>query len=97
MAYSSMIGASVKRKEDPRFITGAGAYVGDLKLPGIPLSILEEAGFKDASVEMTRTYSVEDAKAFLVNTGLDADRIAAEVAGRVGAGFVRATKPAVAD
>src|SRR5215216_3423097 len=35
MAYSSLIGARVKRKEDPRLITGAGAYVGDLKLPGM--------------------------------------------------------------
>ena len=59
------------------------------------VSILEEVGFTDASVEMTRTYSFEDAKAFLANTGLDADRIAAEVAGRVGAGFVRAGKPSV--
>jgi SAM-dependent methyltransferase len=57
------------------------------------VSLLEDAGFTDASVEVTRTYSFEDAKAFLVNTGLDADRIATEVAGRVGAGFVRATKP----
>ena len=29
-------------------------------------------------------------------TRLDAERIATEVAGRVGAGFIRATKPAVA-
>jgi hypothetical protein len=36
---------------------------------------------------------VADAKAFLVNTGVDADRIAGEVAGRIGAAFVRATKP----
>lgn len=35
MAYSTMIGATVKRKEDPRLITGAGSYVGDLKLPGM--------------------------------------------------------------
>jgi len=35
MAYSSLIGARVKRKEDPRLITGAGAFVGDLKLPGM--------------------------------------------------------------
>ena len=58
------------------------------------VSLLTEVGFTEASVEMTRTYSFEDARAFLVNTGLDADRIAEEVAGRVGAGFVRATKPA---
>jgi hypothetical protein len=44
-------------------------------------------------VDFTRTYTVEDAKAFLENTGVDADRIASEVAGRVGAAFVRATKP----
>src|SRR5689334_5096311 len=35
MAYSSLIGARVKRKEDPRLITGAGSYVGDMKLPGM--------------------------------------------------------------
>src|SRR5882757_2285851 len=35
MAYSSLIGARVKRKEDPRLITGTGNYVGDLKLPGM--------------------------------------------------------------
>ena len=59
-------------------------------------ALLGNAGFDDASVEFTRTYSFDDAKAFLTDTGLDADRIAAEVAGRVGAAFVRATKPAPA-
>jgi arsenite methyltransferase len=57
-------------------------------------ALLTDAGFEDASVEFTRTYDASDAKAFLVNTGLDADRIATEVAGRVGAAFVRARKPA---
>lgn len=58
------------------------------------IALLNEAGFDDASVEFTRTYEIEDARAFLVNTGVDADRIAAQVAGRVGAAFVRARKPA---
>jgi SAM-dependent methyltransferase len=57
------------------------------------VKLLGEAGFGEASVELTRTYDIEDARAFLVNTGVDADRIAREVAGRVGAAFVRATKP----
>jgi len=57
-------------------------------------ALLRDAGFTDASIEMTRTYEMEDARAFLVNTGLDIDRVAHEVAGRVGAAFVRATKPA---
>ena len=35
MVLRSMVGASVKRKEDPSLITGAGKYVGDIKLPGM--------------------------------------------------------------
>ena len=31
MAVSRMIGASVRRKEDPRLITGAGTYVDDIR------------------------------------------------------------------
>ncbi|HJR43303.1 MAG TPA: arsenite methyltransferase [Gemmatimonadaceae bacterium] len=57
------------------------------------VSLLEEVGFENASVEMTRTYDAEDALGFLAGTGLDADRIAREVSGRVGAAFVRAHKP----
>src|SRR4030095_14617294 len=29
-----VLGKSIKRKEDPRFITGKGNYVDDVKLPG---------------------------------------------------------------
>ncbi len=57
-------------------------------------AMLGQAGFEAPSVEMTRVYDVDDARAFLVNSGLDVDRVAREVAGRVGAAFVRATKPA---
>ena len=35
MVLRSMVGASVKRKEDPGLITGSGKYVDDLKLPGM--------------------------------------------------------------
>src|SRR5690349_3020736 len=35
MAYSSLMGVRVKRKEDPRLITGAASYVGDMTLPGM--------------------------------------------------------------
>ena len=35
MVLRSMIGANVKRKEDPSLIVGAGKYVGDIKLPGM--------------------------------------------------------------
>ena len=35
MVLRSLVGASIKRKEDPSLITGAGRYVGDLKMPGM--------------------------------------------------------------
>ena len=57
------------------------------------LRLLTAAGFESASVEMTRTYDVEDARAFLANAGVDVEAAARAVAGRVGAAFVRARKP----
>ena len=30
MAVSQMIGASIKRREDPRLVTGTGSYVDDI-------------------------------------------------------------------
>src|SRR6202162_2393009 len=35
MATARLLGASIKRREDPRFMTGKGHYVDDLKLPGM--------------------------------------------------------------
>jgi carbon-monoxide dehydrogenase large subunit len=35
MVLSSYVGATVRRKEDPRLITGSSTYVDDLKLPGL--------------------------------------------------------------
>ena len=35
MIYSRYVGARVKRKEDPRLITGAGSYVDDIQPRGL--------------------------------------------------------------
>src|SRR6266478_5750834 len=35
VASDRLFGKSIKRREDPRFITGRGQYVDDLKLPGM--------------------------------------------------------------
>lgn len=35
MVLSSYVGASVRRKEDPRLITGSSMYVDDLQIPGM--------------------------------------------------------------
>ncbi len=53
---------------------------------------LADAGFDDISIEPTRVYEFEDARAFLSQAGLDADSVAREVAGRVMGAFVRARK-----
>ena len=58
------------------------------------LRLLAAAGFTDASIEPTRIYDVENARAFLEGSGLDVDAIARDVDGRVMGAFVRAVKPA---
>ena len=55
---------------------------------------LSAAGFRGVSLEPTRVYRAEDARAFLTDAGLDADAIAPEVDGKFYSAFVRATKPA---
>lgn len=56
-------------------------------------ALLQDAGFADASVEPTRVYRVEDARAFLAEAGLDVDAFAEAVDGRIMAAFIRARKP----
>jgi arsenite methyltransferase len=55
---------------------------------------LTEAGFESIEIEPTRVYHIEDARAFLVNQGIDVDAIAPQVDGKFMSAFVRATKPA---
>jgi arsenite methyltransferase len=54
---------------------------------------LTSAGFQDVELQVTRTYDVEDARAFLAAEGLDVDAVAAEVKDKVVSAFVRARKP----
>ena len=59
------------------------------------LGLLSEAGFEEASIEPTRVYEFEDARAFLAGAGLDTEVLAREVGGRVMGAFVRARKPGI--
>ncbi len=54
---------------------------------------LTAAGFTDVEMETWRTYKVEDARAFLADSGIDVDRIAPQIDERFGSAFVRARKP----
>lgn len=54
---------------------------------------LRSAGFADVEVEPWRIYRIDDARAFLTESGIDVDRLAPEVDGRFASAFVRARKP----
>ncbi|MEO7041660.1 MAG: arsenite methyltransferase [Gemmatimonadaceae bacterium] len=60
------------------------------------LSLLQDVGFENPSIEPTRVYKAEDAAAFLVGTGLDGETFAREIDGKFFSGFVRASKPLTA-
>ncbi len=56
--------------------------------------LLAEVGFESPSIEPTRVYRSEDARAFLSEGGLDVSANLDAIDGRFMAAFVRATKPA---
>ena len=58
-------------------------------------SKLAAAGFEEVEVEAWRVYRVEEARAFLAQSGIDVDRIAPEVDGKVASAFIRARRPEV--
>lgn len=57
------------------------------------LDKLAAAGFEQAGIEVTRVYSVDDAKEFLANQGAELQQLAREVDGKFLSGFIRAVKP----
>jgi SAM-dependent methyltransferase len=54
---------------------------------------LKAAGFGDVDVEPWRVYKVDDARAFLRETGVDADHLAPMVEDKFASAFIRARKP----
>src|ERR1700681_3702122 len=58
-----------------------GCVAGALE-EGEFLKLLQEVGFKKASLEPTRVYQAEDAAAFLSGSGLDSDEFASQIDGR---------------
>ena len=57
---------------------------------------LRAAGFADVEVEPWRVYKIDDARAYLAETGVDVDRLAPQVEGKFASAFIRARKPAPA-
>jgi SAM-dependent methyltransferase len=54
---------------------------------------LRAVGFEAVEVEPWRIYDVEDARTFLAEAGVDVDRLAMEVDGKVASAFIRARRP----
>ena len=69
-----------------------GCIAGALE-EGEYVSKLYAAGFTDVEVDPWRIYQIEDARTFLVESGLDVDRLAPDVEGRFASAFIRARKP----
>jgi len=57
---------------------------------------LAKAGFEHISIEPTRVYSIDNARAFLSGQGFDVDALAREVEDKFISAFVRADKPETA-
>jgi aerobic carbon-monoxide dehydrogenase large subunit len=55
MATARLLGASIKRREDPRFITGKGNYVDDLKLPGMTYAVFVRSPHAHAGIRKIDT------------------------------------------
>jgi len=55
MAVVSPHGAALKRKEDPRFITGAGNYLDDIKLPGMTYAAILRSPYAHAKISSIDT------------------------------------------
>jgi len=58
------------------------------------LAKLSAAGFSDPGIEITRVYTVEDARDFLAGQSADFIALAEQASGKFASGFIRATKPA---
>jgi carbon-monoxide dehydrogenase large subunit len=61
MVRSAMIGARVRRKEDPRLITGAAMYVDDLQLAGMAHLVLFRSPYAHARIKSIDTSAAEQA------------------------------------
>jgi aerobic carbon-monoxide dehydrogenase large subunit len=55
MVLRAMMGATVRRKEDPRLITGSSMYVGDLKMPDMVHAIFLRSPFAHARINGINT------------------------------------------
>jgi carbon-monoxide dehydrogenase large subunit len=72
MAIGNMVGASVRRHEDPKLVSGAGTYVDDIKLPGMLYVGIARSPYAHARVTNLDTSALDGAKGVVAKlTGAD--------------------------
>src|SRR5581483_350459 len=78
MGIAAMLGTSIKRREDPRLITGQATYVDDIKLHGLLHMAVLRSPYGHARINSINT------KPALENPGVQAVYTAADLKGKVG-------------
>jgi carbon-monoxide dehydrogenase large subunit len=69
---TEVFGARIKRREDPRFITGSGNYLDDIKLPGMTYAAVLRSPYAHARIRSIDTSAAEEMPGVLaVWTGAD--------------------------
>ncbi len=72
MATAKLFGASIKRREDPRFITGQGNYTDDVKLPGMTYAAFVRSPHAHARIKSIDTAAAKKVPGVVaVFTGAD--------------------------
>ncbi len=72
MATTRLLGASIKRREDPRFITGKGNYTDDLKLAGMTHAVFVRSPHANAKIRKIDTAKASKAPGVVaIFTGKD--------------------------
>jgi carbon-monoxide dehydrogenase large subunit len=75
---ATLFGSGIKRREDPRLITGAGTFVDDVKLPGLTYAAMVRSPYAHARITRVDTSAAAKAPGVIaVYTGKD-------TAGKVG-------------
>jgi aerobic carbon-monoxide dehydrogenase large subunit len=76
MVMSKMVGARVRRKEDPRLITGSSTYVDDVQLPGTLHAVIVRSSYPHGIIQ---GYDTAEARALPgiveIVTGDDLERL----------------------
>ncbi|MGQ9480702.1 xanthine dehydrogenase family protein molybdopterin-binding subunit [Chloroflexus sp.] len=72
MAYAALIGAEVKRREDPRLVQGQGRYVSDLRLPGMLYVAIARSPYAHARIlSIDKASALAQPDVVAVYTGTD--------------------------